>query len=188
MRVNGPPELMPWIRDTNTRLDTVERALGRLGGVLSASYAVSADARDVLASPLGTTPDLMLLPNNAEPTLEVISTTGQLRVTVTAFIEATRNSTVAAYATGIFRVSLSPISDASLGGGRAPIGLTGGGLIKTFNYAANQGGPMGESGSHSRTLKLGNGRYSIHSEYVYFHSNATIGIRWSQCSITAEPI
>lgn len=187
-RLNGPPELMPWLRATDERLSRIERAQAQLGGVPTQSYAVSADSKDAVASPLGTTPSLMLMQGQPEPSIDVVVTGGQVKITVSAYMEATRNAITAAYATGIFRASMSVTGDSNLSGGRATIGVTGGGLIKTFNYATGQGGPMGESVSHSRTIKVPNGRYSIHSEYVYFHSNASIGIRWSQCSITAEPI
>lgn len=189
MVVPAPPGMQPWVRDVDAQLRLLKSRLTALEGATSASryMAVDSFAPDtIVESDEGISPAWLRVMQSRSPQVSVLSSTGRVRVSVSAVTEAICAVGAQANASAIMRHTFTP-PDALIAM-YAPDARLRGGLMTNFNYSAGMTGETADCSTYSTVLYLPDGRYSIGSEFLYYHWADNIHIRWSQCSITAEPI
>lgn len=186
-QVPAPPGMQPWIREVNRRLDTQERLTTRLGASSpSARTSGFASTTTVLDSPTGQTAGWITIPTESTPSVTVFASTGQLKITVSAYMQSNWNGAAAAAAGMVMRFRLA--ENNQLGVGTIPDTFKGDGVQRTFKFAPGDIAYEEACLSFSTVLAVGKQQYTVRSEYLYNHLTNGITVRWAQRSLIAEPI
>jgi hypothetical protein len=185
--VPASPGMQPWVRDTNRRLDAAERGIARFGGISPTSrVAAFASSTEVLDSPIGATPGWLVLAGETDPQVTVFASTGQLKITVSAYMKANWTGAAAAAAGMAMRFNLA--ENNQLGVGTLAETFRGDGIERTAKFSTGSIAFDEACYSFSTVLAVGKQQYTIRSEYLYNHLTDGITVRWAQRSLIAEPI
>lgn len=189
-RVDGPPELQPFIRDT-------ERALQQQGrdiDIIQSDLERALEKRRTAHAPSDgfSVPSVSGAPYNVwrkmipniGPNLVVSTRTGLIRVTITCNMLAsplTSNTAVS----GAMCVSINAPFDSSTNLEAEAFK----GYVGSFDYPVMPSGSLtGQAGSRSRILNLAPGTYTLRSEYLYKNLTDNTNIVFQERTLTAEPL
>lgn len=189
-RVDGPPELQPFIRETERTLGQqardlisaqrdVERALQKRRSVYAPSdgYTVAA----VSGAPYGVWRKLI---PNIGPNVVVSTRSGLIRVTISCNMLSSFLSAGTAVM-GAMCISVNTPFDASTDLESEAFK----GYMGSFDYPTMPAGPLsGQAGSRSRILNLPPGTYTLRSEYLYKNVTNNANAIFQERTLTAEPL
>lgn len=187
-QVPASPGMQPWIRSVENRLAAQSRNIYKLNDSVGAASRTSAFASvsTVLDSPTGATLDWITLPGVPDLSVNVYAVTGQLKVTVTAYLQCFWDGITASAAGIAMRFTLA--ENNQLGLGVIPGSFRGDGVQQTFKFTPGDIAYGEACFSYSTVLAVGKQQYTVRSEYLYNHLTDGTTVRWAQRSLIAESI
>lgn len=178
-RVDAPPGMMPWVRETERRLGVLESpGSGGTGtpGTLSRMSSIA----EFLVAPTGAGSWGVLIDNMV---IRASTNTGLLKVILSAHTEASTTGVGPFAAMGAMIVMAEERIDYS---NLEAVSRTG--LVASFNAVANQTVALRSSGSLTRVLQVPIGSYTLRTAYLYRNLTNNVQLMWSNRAIVAEQI
>jgi hypothetical protein len=180
--------MQPWIRQTDSALLAFDANLSRLEATArlvehDRQYRpVAASVEGKLTAPAGITGDWQKVASGAGPDVIVTTATGQIIVTLSAYMAATWADTAdIAMAYGAMGFSVEGVLGDSL------VYMATHGAAHSFSYVPGQPGTEEDTVAAVIDLRLDPGTYTLHSEYLYQNFTTGIQIEWSNRTLVAEP-
>lgn len=173
------PQLMPWVRDVNKRLETLERKIPATASASRFTFLTEEPLPIVAPAGIGNwgvLSDALSIAAN--------TTTGLLKITVAACCKASWTNTAADIAAvGAMIFTVDGVLDYDMLDTYSERGL-----MNSFTATGGKPAALSQSGSVTRIIKVAPGGYNVRVAYLYKNLTGNVNLMWSNRALIVEQV